>query len=81
MVGNFVLRLRASGAVKRDFRPFFDGTPPPNENFEYGYPHSTALLQFRLLRVKLHKAARHARRCDVIYDVKLFLTVYTVANF
>ena len=22
--------------------------PPPNENFEYGYPHSNALLQFYL---------------------------------
>ena len=37
-----------------------------------------ALLQFRLEleRWKLHKAACHQMRCDVIYDVKLFPTVY-----
>ena len=46
--------------------------------FEYGYPHSYALLQFRLEleRWKPHKAARHSTRCDVINDVKLFPTVY-----
>ena len=25
-----------------------DDMPPPIENFEYGYPHSNAFLQFRL---------------------------------
>ena len=32
----------------------------PNENFEYGYPHSNALLQFRLKleRCNLHKGAQ-----------------------
>ena len=61
----------------------------PNENFEYGYHNSNALLQFELKfeRCKSHKAARHPKKCDVINDVKLFLTVYlrisgyTVANF
>ena len=38
-VGNLVLRRRVSGAVKRDFRRYTS----PNENFEYGYPHSNAL--------------------------------------
>ena len=49
-----------------------------NENFEYGYPHSNAFLQFRLEleRWKPHKAARHPTRCDVINDVKLFRTIY-----
>ena len=62
--GNLVLRRRASGAVKRDFRPCIGRYTSPNENFEYGYPHSNALLQFRL---KLEcKAARHPTRCDVI---------------
>ena len=47
-VGNLVLRRRASGAVKRDFRTYIRRYTSPNENFEYGYPHSNALLQFRL---------------------------------
>ena len=53
----------------------------PNENFEYGYPHSNALLQTRLKleRCKPHKATqRHtfSTKCDLINDVKLFPTVY-----
>ena len=77
-VRNLVLRRRASRAVKRDFRTYIRRYAFPNENFEYGYPHSNALLQFRLVleRWKLHKAARHPARCDVINDVKLFPTVY-----
>ena len=50
----------------------------PNENFEYGYPHSNALLQFclKLEPCKLHKAAHHPTKCDIINDVKPFPTVY-----
>ena len=42
------------------------------------YPHSNALLQFplKLEPCKLHKAARHPTKCDVINDVKIFPTVY-----
>ena len=78
MVGTLVLRRRESGAVKRDFRPYIRRYTAPNENFEYGYPHSNALLQFRLEleRLKPYKAARHPTRCDIINDVKLFPTVY-----
>ena len=49
-VGNLVLQRRASGAVKRDFRTYIRRFRPtsPNENFEYGYTNSNALLQFRL---------------------------------
>ena len=43
-VGNLVLRRRVSGAVKRDFRTHIRRYTSPNENFEYGYPHSNALL-------------------------------------
>ena len=77
-VGNLVLRQRVSGAVKRDFRPHIQRYTSQNENFEYGYTHSNALLQFclKLERCKLHNAARHPRKCDVINDVKLFPTVY-----
>ena len=61
-VRNLVLRRRASGAVKRGFRTYIRRYTSPNENFEYGYPHSNALLQFRLK--------------FVINDVKLFPAVY-----
>ena len=55
-----------------------DDIPPQMKNFEYGYPHSKALLQFelKLERSKPHKAARHPTKCDVINDFKLFPAVY-----
>ena len=34
----------ASGAVKRDFQMYIRQYTSPNNNFEYGYPHSNALL-------------------------------------
>ena len=77
-VGNLVLRRRASGAVKRDFRTYIRRYTSPKENFEYGYPHFNALLQIelKLERCKPHKAACHPTQCDAINDVKLFPTVY-----
>ena len=80
-VGNLVLWRSTSGAVKRDFQTY-----SPNENFQYGYPHSNALLQSRLKfeRCKPHKTARRPTKCDVINDVKLFpkyIAGYTVVNF
>ena len=45
MVGNFVLRRRISGAVKRNFRPYNRRHTSPNEHFEYSYPHSNALFK------------------------------------
>ena len=47
-VGNLVLRRRVSGAVKRDFRTYIRRFTSPNQNFEYGYTHSNALLTFSL---------------------------------
>ena len=44
MVGNFVLRRRVSGAVKRNFRPYNRWYTSQKEHFEYGYPHSNALF-------------------------------------
>ena len=46
----------------------------PNENFENGYPHSNALLQFhlKLERFKPHKDLRHPTKCYMINDVKQF---------
>ena len=45
-VGNFVLRRRVSGAVKHNFRTYIRRYTAPNENFEYGYPHSNVLFYF-----------------------------------
>ena len=42
--GNLVLRVCTSGALKHDFRPYIQRYISPNENFEYSYPHSNALL-------------------------------------
>ena len=78
MVGNLVLRRRASGAVKHDFGTYIQRYTSPNENFEYGYPHSNALLQFRLKfeRCKPCNTAHKPTKYDVINDVKLFPAVY-----
>ena len=59
-----ILRRRASGAVKRDFRTYFRRYISPNEQFEYGYPHPNALLQFELnlsvaSRIKPHVIQRN----------------------
>ena len=57
-VGNLVLWRRVSGAVKRDFRTYFRRYTSPNENFEYGNPHSNALLNFSLKKtVKIYFVA------------------------
>ena len=75
-MGNLV--LRASRAVKCDFQTYIQRYNSPNEEFEYGYPHSNALLQSRLKleSCKPQKAAHHPTICGVINDVKLFPTVY-----
>ena len=77
MVRNLVLLWRASGTVKRYFRPYIRRYTSPNENFEYGYPNSNAFLQFchKLESCKLHKAAHHQKKYDISNDVKLFPTV------
>ena len=77
MVGNLVLWQCASGALKHDFRTYIRQYTSPNENFEYCYPHSNALLlsRLKLERCKQHKAYA-IQRNDVINDIKLFPTVY-----
>ena len=47
-VGNLVLRQRLFVAVKLNFLPYIGQYTSSNENFEYGYPHSNALLTFFL---------------------------------
>ena len=72
----FILKHTFRGKLYSNFRRYTS----PNETFEYGYPYSNALLQFRLRikRCKPHKAARHPTICDIINGVKLFPTVYPV---
>ena len=77
MVGNSFTAAHKQSR-KTCFRRYTKRYTSRNENFEYVYPHSIVLLQSRrkLERCKLHKVARCPRKCHVINDVKLFLTVY-----
>ena len=61
----------------QNFQPYIRWYTSPNENFEYGYPHSNAFLQFHLKLdcYKPYKATHHPKKCDVINDFKLFQTV------
>ena len=81
-VGNLVLRRCTSGAVKCDFWTYTQRYTSQNENFEYGYPHSSAFLQFhlKLKCCKPHNAACHPTKCDVINDVKMFPAVNGIIN-
>ena len=76
--GNLVICWHASGAVKCNFWTYIRRYTSPNENFEYGYSHSNALLQFclKLECCRPHYAAHHLMKCDVINDVKLFPKAY-----
>ena len=78
MVGNSVLPGRASRALKRDFQTYMRQFTSPNENFEYGYPHSNAHLHshLKLEHCKPHQAAHHQTKYEVINNIKLFPTVY-----
>ena len=51
MVGNFVLQ-RHSRAVIRNFRPYNWCYTSPNEHFEYGYHHSSALFNIYLSKAQ-----------------------------
>ena len=65
-VGNLVLRRRVSGAVKRYFRTYIRRYTSPNENFEYGYPYSNALLTFSLQKtVKMYFVAPTSSGCQL----------------
>ena len=77
-VGNLVLRRRASEAIKRHLRTHIRRYTSPNENFEYGYPKSNALLHscLKLERCKQHIGVRYQTKCDVINNIKLFPTAY-----
>ena len=64
-IRNIVLGQLPSRAVKCDFRIYIRRYTFPNENFEYGCLHSSAV-----------SSRIGALECEVINDVKLFPTVY-----
>ena len=65
MVGNFVLRRRVSGAVKRNFWPYNRWYTSTNEHFEYGYPHCNALVI-----IYSSKAQHFAQNWSFVSNVK-----------
>ena len=79
MVGNFILRRRISGVIKHNFRPYNRWYTSPNENFEYGYPHSNALFNIYLSKAQYFvpnwsffsnvKQLRQPITSEVTYDV------------
>ena len=86
IVGYTVWMATRERRVRSDFRKYIRWYTSPNRNFEYGYPHSNALLQFCLKaeRCKPHKAARYLTKGDLINDSNYFwqyIAGYTVANF
>ena len=93
MVGNFVLRRRVSGAVKHDFRPYIRRYTTPNEKFEYCYPHSNVLFNYKHRKNALFfaKRERHQRqKHDVNQSLatllmtlgfRRYIAEYTVARF
>ena len=51
--------------VKRDFRTYIPPYTSPNKYFEYGYPHSNALLQISLELERWKSIKPHAIQRDV----------------
>ena len=79
-VGNLVLRWRVSGAVKRDFRTYIRRYTSPNKNFEYGYPHSNALLTFFLQKRQLKCAMLRLRTVAASCIKPLASCIYSLVN-
>ena len=63
MMGNLVLRRHTSGAKNVISKCISEDIPPQMKilNYEFGYPHFNALLQFRfeLEHCKARKAVHH----------------------
>ena len=76
-VRNLILRRRARGAVKRDFRTYIRRYTSPNGNsVEYAILYN-AIQQFclKLESCKPHRSARHPTKGGVINNVKQYQTV------
>ena len=82
IVGNLVLLRHASRALKCDFQTYIRLYTSQNKNFVYGL--IPILMRFFSLAsnycdansIKPQKCVHHQMKCDVIDEVKLFLTVY-----
>ena len=77
IVGNLLLRRRASGAVKPDFQPYTSQIKILNMVIPilmrlYSLVSSWSFAS----RIKPHVVVRHQTKCDIINGIKLFLTVY-----
>ena len=79
-VGNLVLWQRVSGAVKRDFRTYIQQYTSPNENFEYGYPHSNALSTFFLQKDSKNVLCCAYTSSDVSCIKPLVSCIYSLDN-
>ena len=79
-IGNLVLRRRVSGAVKRDFRTYIRRYTSPMENFEYGYPHSNALLTFSLQKDSENVLCCAYTSSDVSCIKPLASCIYSLVN-
>ena len=59
IVGNFVLRLCVSRAIKRNFRPYNGWDTSPNEHFEYDYSILMHFLTFIRQRHSILHQTQH----------------------
>ena len=87
LYSKFSFRIKFYGDARAELKNMISDhiskfIPPQNENFEYGYPHSNALLQFHLKlgSCKPHKAVHHPTKCDVINDVN-YQTIFDSRKF
>ena len=79
-VRNLVLRRCVSEAIKRDFRTYIRRYTSPNENFEYGYPHSNALLTFFLQKDSENVLSCAYSSSDVSCIKPLASCIYLLVN-
>ena len=79
-VGNLVLRRRLRVAVKRDFRTYIRRYTSSNENFEYDYPHSNALLTFFLQKRQLKCTMLRLRTATASCIIPLASCIYSLVN-
>ena len=72
-----------SRAIKHDFQPYILRYTSPNENFEYGCPHSKALLQctLKLKRCKPYVIKWNMTSLMTSYYILQYIAGYTVTHF
>ena len=78
-----VYRRKFSFTATREYiRTYIRRYTSPNDNLEYGYTDSNALLQSRPKSepLKPHEAERRPTKYEVINDIKRFPTVYCILS-